>query len=101
MPATRAPCSAKPTVRYARQRNERANQRAPCDIADVVLAARRCLFCPPIVVGHRQGWPTAVALSTDHSPARLDERQRIESMGGTIENHCGVLRVDHQLTVTR
>jgi len=42
----------------------------------------------------------AIALSTDHKPDRLDERERIAKAGGTV-SHWGVWRVEGVLAMSR
>lgn len=42
----------------------------------------------------------AIALSTDHKPDRLDERERIAKAGGTV-SHWGVWRVEGILAMSR
>ncbi|KAL8550579.1 hypothetical protein ACS0TY_009127 [Phlomoides rotata] len=44
---------------------------------------------------------SAEALTTDHRPAREDERRRIENKGGYVENHRGTWRVHGTLAVSR
>lgn len=45
-------------------------------------------------------WRSA-ALTLDHRPGRLDERQRIDALGGFVLNHDGVDRVMGNLAVSR
>ncbi|KAI3682493.1 hypothetical protein L1987_82516 [Smallanthus sonchifolius] len=44
---------------------------------------------------------TAEALTSDHRPSRLDEKQRIESLGGYVDCSRGVSRVLGSLAVSR
>nr|XP_043611073.1 probable protein phosphatase 2C 25 [Erigeron canadensis] len=44
---------------------------------------------------------TAEALTSDHRPSRLDEKQRIESLGGYVDSSRGVSRVLGSLAVSR
>ena len=43
---------------------------------------------------------TAIDMSTDHKPSRVDEKERIEALGGRII-HYGTWRVEGVLAVTR
>ncbi|KAH6798050.1 Protein phosphatase 2C family protein [Perilla frutescens var. hirtella] len=43
----------------------------------------------------------AEALSSDHRPGREDERERIEKLGGFVENRNGVWRVLGSLAISR
>lgn len=44
---------------------------------------------------------TAETLTTDHRPGRPDERDRIEGLGGYVDCHRGVWRVQGSLAVSR
>lgn len=44
---------------------------------------------------------TAEALTSDHKPSREDERERIESLGGFVDNCRGVWRLQGSLAVSR
>lgn len=43
----------------------------------------------------------AEALTSDHRPSRMDERERIESMGGYVDCRHGVWRIQGSLAVSR
>lgn len=40
-------------------------------------------------------------LTSDHHPDRVDERNRVETAGGQVQNWGGVPRINGQLAITR
>ncbi|KAJ4969787.1 hypothetical protein NE237_002886 [Protea cynaroides] len=43
----------------------------------------------------------AEALTSDHRPSRVDEKERIEALGGFVDRHHGVWRLQGSLAVSR